>query len=160
MLRKKVLNSHAAASSASTKEIDIAAHATVVVTSESRAHPIDHAFDASRGPGATRWVAEEPGEQTVTVVFDAPLTLNRVALEIEESQIPRRQELWLTVSGDGGRTFRELVRQEYNFAPPGTTFEREDWSIQEKDVTHLQVGIKPDKGDNPCRATLTALILG
>jgi hypothetical protein len=37
--------------------------------------------------------------------------------------------LQLAISLDGGRTYRELLRQEYNFSPPGTTFEREEWVV-------------------------------
>ena len=49
--------------------------------------------------------------------------------------------------------------QEYNFSPPGTTFEREDWMVPAEGVTHLRLWIKPDKGGKPCRATLTSLAL-
>jgi hypothetical protein len=67
--------------------------------------------------------------------------------------------LHLSTSCDGGQTYRELLRQEYNFSPPGTTFEREQWALTAGGVTHLRLGIKPDKGGTPCRATLTSLIL-
>src|SRR4051794_5925598 len=40
-------------------EIDVAATATVLVTSESPDHPIDHAFDGRRGPGGSCWIAGE-----------------------------------------------------------------------------------------------------
>jgi hypothetical protein len=63
----------------------------------------------------------------------------------------------LAASCDGGRTYRELLRQEYNFSPPGTTFEREDWSVKAEGVTHLRLSIRPDKGGKPCRATITSL---
>ena len=52
-----------------------------------------------------------------------------------------------------------MLRQEYNFSPPGTTFEREDWAVTAAGVTHLRLQIKPDKGGKPCRATLTSLVL-
>ena len=120
---------------------------------------MDHAFDRHRGSGGTRWVAGEPGEQTLLPVFDAPQVVRRVAVEVEEPEVARTQELLLSISGDGGRTYRELLRQEYTFSPPGTTFEREDWAVSAAGGTHLRLGIKPDKGDRPCRATLTALIV-
>lgn len=53
----------------------------------------------------------------------------------------------------------QLLRQEYNFSPPATTFEREDWAVMADSVTHLRLVIKPDKGDKPCLATLTSLVL-
>ena len=140
-------------------EIDIAAVATVLVTSEAAEHPVDHAFDGHRGPGGSRWVAGEPGEQAVILAFDAPQAIRRVVLEVEEPEVARTQELQLAVSTDGGRTYRELLRQEYNFSPPGTTFEREDWAVTAEGVTHLRLVIRPDKGGKPCRATITSLVL-
>lgn len=59
---------------------------------------------------------------------------------------PRTQELQWAISEDGGRASRELLRQEYNFSPPGTTFEQEDWAVNAVGVTHLLLQIKLDKG--------------
>jgi hypothetical protein len=140
-------------------ELDIAAIATVQVTSEDPAHPIEHVFDNRRGPGGSRWVAAEPGEQTLLLAFDTPQTMHQTLVEVEELEVSRTQELLLSVSHDGGQTYRALRRQEYNFSPPGTTFEREDWAVMAEGVTHLQLRMKPDKGGKPCRATLTALVL-
>jgi hypothetical protein len=139
--------------------MDIAATATVQVTSEDPAHLIDNVFDHQRGPGGSRWVAAEAGEQTLILAFDTPQIIHQILLEVEEPEVSRTQELQLSVSHDGGQTYRELRRQEYNFSPPGTTFEREDWAVTAEGVTHLQLWIKPDKGGKPCRATLTALVL-
>ena len=159
MLRKLIIKPHLATPDATTGEIDIAAVATVLVTSEAPDHPIDLAFDYHRGPGGTRWIAGEPGEQTVILAFDAPQTINQILLEVEELEVARTQELQLSLSCDGGKTYRELLRQEFNFSPPGTTFEREKWTVTAQGVTHLRLVIKPDKGDKPCLATLTSLIL-
>jgi hypothetical protein len=139
--------------------MDIVATVTVQVTSEDSAHPIDHVFDNRRGPGGSRWVAAEPGEQTLILAFDTPQTIHQTILEVEEPEVSRTQELCLSVSHDGGQTYRELRRQEYNFNPPGTTFEREAWTVRAEGVTHLQLWMKPDKGGKPCRATLTSLVL-
>jgi hypothetical protein len=159
MLRKQIINVPAKSPDSVPGEIDIAAVATVLVTSEDTGHPVDHAFDDRRGPGGSRWVAGTPGEQTVILAFDAPQSVRRVVLEVEEPEVARTQELHLAVSCDGGQTYRELLRQEYNFSPPGTTFEREDWAVTTEGVTHLRLVIKPDKGGKPCRATLTSLIV-
>ena len=104
-------------------------------------------------------MAAEPGEQQVILAFDAPQVIRRVVLEVEEQMVARTQEVQLAASGDGGRTYRKLVRQEYNFSPPGTTFEREEWAVAAEGVTHLRLVIKPDKGGKPCRATVTSLAL-
>jgi hypothetical protein len=73
--------------------------------------------------------------------------------------VSRTQELHVAISRDGGHTYQTLLLQEYNFSPPGTTFEREAWAIPGEGVTHLQLVITPDKGGAPCHATLTTLAL-
>jgi hypothetical protein len=140
-------------------DIDIVATAIVLVTSEDPAHPIDNVFDDRRGPGGSRWVAAEPGEQTLLLVFDTPQTMCTLHLEVEELDVSRTQELYVAISRDGEHTYQELLRQEYTFSPPGTTFEREEWSITAEGVTHLRLVITPDKGGKPCQAMLTALAL-
>jgi hypothetical protein len=131
--------------------------ATVFVTSEAPDHPVEHVFDGRRGPDATRWVAANPGEQTVLLAFDAPQPVQQVRIEIEEHERARTQEMDLAISTDGGRTFREIVRQEYTFSPPGTTVERESWTLRTDPVTHLRLRIKPDKSGGPALATMTSL---
>jgi len=159
MLRKQIITKRSGESASLEGEIPIADVATVQVTSEQAGHPIDNAFDERRGPGGSRWVADAPGEQTVILVFDSPQTIRKIGVEAEELAVSRTQELAVSVSSDGGRTYRELVRQEFNFSPPDTTFEREIWSTAATAVTHLRVEIKPDKGGRLGRATLTSLTL-
>ena len=155
MFRKTIVDARNGEPSRRTQEKDIAALATVLVSSEDPNHPIDYAFDADEGPGASRWIAGQPGEQTITVAFDAPQSIRKVRLEIEESDTSRTQEIDLSVSDDGGHIYRHVLRQEFNFSPPGTTMEREDWTFVAERVTHLRLRIKPDKSDRRCRATLT-----
>ena len=61
-------------------------------------------------------MAGEVGEQTIILAFDQPQRVQKVGLEIEEPETSRTQELSLAVSRDGGHTYREVLRQEYNFA--------------------------------------------
>jgi hypothetical protein len=75
MLRKHLLTDHPAGQVAEPGEKDIAALATVWVTSEDADYPIDNAFDSHRGPGGSRWVARVPGPQRLLLAFDAPQTL-------------------------------------------------------------------------------------
>ena len=159
MLRKQLLTAHQTISGHGAAEKDISAVATVLVSSEDPRHPIDHAFDGQRGPGASRWIAAQSGEQTLILAFDTPQTIRKILIEIEEPEITRTQEMAVSVSQDGGQTYRELVRQEYNFSPPGTTLEHEEWSIKADAISHLQLKIKPDKGGKAGRATLTTLAL-
>jgi hypothetical protein len=159
MLRKHLLTQPPIASAPPFGAKDIAAIATVWVTSEATDAPIDQAFDQRRGPGGSRWVAAVPGEQQLILAFDTPQTIRTISLEIEEPEVSRTQVLHMSVSHDGGQTFQELRRQEYTFSPPGTTFEREEWTVTVEGVTHLQLVITPDKGGQPCRATLTSLVV-
>lgn len=159
MLRKHILTPSSPVPAVRQEEKDIAALATVWITSESSNHPIEYAFDTHRGPGGTRWVAAEPGEQLILLAFDTAQTLRRITVEIEEAAVSRTQELELALSSDHGQTYRKLRHQEYTFSPPGTTFEREDWALMEEGVTHLRLQIIPDKGGTPYRATLTSLTL-
>jgi hypothetical protein len=158
MLRKHVLKAEPAPAPWP-GEMDIAACATVLVTSEDREQPIDNVFDHRRGPGGSRWIAAEPGEQALTLVFDTPQTIRQINLEIEELEVSREQELQFSASCDGGHTYSELFRQGYNFSPPGTTFERELWPILAQGITHLRLWIMPNKGGTLCRATITSLAL-
>jgi hypothetical protein len=157
MLRKHLLTAPPLARVSPSGEKAIAAIATVWVTSEAADAPIDHAFDQSRGPGGSRWVAAAPGEQRLILAFDTPQTIRMISLEVEEPEVSRTQVLNMSMSCDGGQTYQELRRQEYTFSPPGTTFEREEWTVKVEGVTHIQLVIVPDKGGQPCRATLTSL---
>ena len=120
---------------------------------------MDCLFDGHNGPGGTRWVAAVDGEQELILAFDTPQTIQEVGLQTEELQASRTQVLTLALSQNGGRTYREILRQEFNFSPPGTTFERERWIVPATMVSHLRVTIRPDKGDKPGRASLTSLTI-
>ena len=159
-LRKRIINTaRAPASRPDLGAIDITAVATVIVTSEDPAHPIDHVFNKHNQTETCRWIAANPGEQCVILDFDTPQTIHQIALEIEERDVQRSQELTISISSDGGRNYQELIRQEYNFSPPGTTWERETWSVPATRVSHLCLQINPDKSGKSCRATLTSLLL-
>jgi hypothetical protein len=61
--------------------------------------------------GASRRAAE-PGPQTIQLLFDRPQTLRRIRLVFFEPELARTQEATLRWSGDGGRSFRDVVRQQ------------------------------------------------
>lgn len=77
MLRKQIIEGAPAAPPSSADEIDIAAVATVLVTSEAPPHPVDHAFDRHRGRGGTCWMAGDVGDQTLALAFDAPQAIRQ-----------------------------------------------------------------------------------
>jgi hypothetical protein len=82
-----------------------------------------------------------------------------VHLEFHEYQSARTQEFVLRWSSDGGRSYHEIVRQQYNFSPPETTAEREDYSVDLHGVTHFELTMIPEISGGPARATLAQLCL-
>jgi hypothetical protein len=130
--------------------------ASVEITSEDPAHPIESAILLGHDEG---WRAGQPGEQTIRLAFDEPLPIRRIWLLFEESNVVRTQEFVLRWSPDGGKSFREIVRQQWNFSPPDTTRELEDYRVELSGVTVLELTIVPDKNGGPARASLAQLRL-
>lgn len=159
MLRKKVLAQAEGPPRRSGAGIDIPGAAEVGVTSEAAEHPVENVFDGRDGPGGTCWTAAEPGDQALILAFDTPQTIRCITLEIEEQDVSRHQEAEVSISYDGGQTYRTLLRQGYNFSPPSTTFQREEWSVEADKVTHFRLWIRPDTGTRSGRAKVTSLSL-
>jgi hypothetical protein len=57
-----------------------------------------------------------------------------------------------------GRSFREIVRQQWNFGPPGTIREVQDYAVDLSDVTVVELEIVPDKRGGETRATLESCV--
>ncbi|MFW6113154.1 MAG: hypothetical protein ACOC8G_02420 [Thermodesulfobacteriota bacterium] len=136
--------------------LDIEGVAEAEITSEEADYPIEAALVPGTGPG---WRAAEPGEQTVRLLFDEPLRLRRIQVVFQEDEQERTQEFVLRWSADRGRTYREIVRQQYNFSPPGLTREVEDYNVELDGVTALEVKIIPDISGGRARASLAQLRL-
>ena len=131
--------------------LDVEQIAQVEVTSEDAAHPVESALVPGDGSG---WRAAQPGEQTLRLVFDKPQRLTRIWLLFIEPDTARTQEFVLRWSPDGGRSFREIVRQQWNFGPPETIREAEDYRVDLAGVTVLELAIVPDKSGGEARASL------
>jgi hypothetical protein len=136
--------------------LNLEALADVEVTSEEAEHPIEAAFIAGAESG---WRAERPGEQTIRLLFDKPQRIKRLHLEFHEDQSERTQQFVLRWSSDDGRSYREIVRQQYNFSPPNTTSECEDYNVELAGVTTLELNIIPDISGGPACASLAQLRL-
>ncbi len=135
--------------------LDIPREAEVLMTSESDDRPIDHIADGTKGPGSTQWVAGSPGPQTIVFRFDRPHHIVGITFEVEEREAARTQEVTLeAASSPQGDRFREILRQEFTFAPDGTTFEREQPRFDLPDTVAVRMTIKPDKGEADLRAKL------
>jgi hypothetical protein len=136
--------------------LDLERRVQIEVTSEDAAHPIESALVHA---GTQGWRADGPGEQTIRLLFDEPTKLRRVRLVFREEAQGRTQEFVLRWSPDGGRTYREIVRQQYTFSPAGTTREIEEYAVDLERVTALELQIVPDIGGRDARATLERMQL-
>jgi hypothetical protein len=128
--------------------------AAVDVTSEDAAYPIEAALLPGGGAG---WRAEGRGAQTIRLLFERPQRLTRIWLQFTETDVARTQEYVLRWSDDGGRTYREVVRQQWNFSPGGATTETEDHQVDLPGVTTLELNIVPDVAGGSAVASLTSL---
>ena len=133
--------------------LDLEALAQVAITSEDEDHPIESALT---GVGSG-WRASRQGEQVIRLLFDEPVSLRRILVVFEESAA-RTQEFVLRWSPDRGHSHTEIVRQQYTFSP-GTTREVEDYTVDLKAVTLLELRIAPDIQGGSARASLRQLRL-
>ena len=131
--------------------LDLEDMAQVELTSEDPTHPVEGALLAKSGSG---WRAAEPGVQSIRLLFHQPQRLRRIRLRFDEPATGRTQEFALRWSPDGGRSFRDLVRQQYTFSPEGSTSEVEDLNVDLTSVTALELTIIPDQGQGQARASL------
>jgi hypothetical protein len=136
--------------------LDVESLARVEISSEEAAHPIESALIPGRGPG---WRAAQPGKQTIRVVFDRPLKLTRIRLTFDEQEQARTQEFALRWLAAGQNDFREIVRQQYTFSPPGTIEEVEDYHVELQGVSALELNIVPDISGGSARASLAQISL-
>jgi hypothetical protein len=136
--------------------LDLDRLAQIEVTSEETGHPIESALLPGAGPG---WRAAEPGEQTVRILFDHPARVRRVRVAFREDGCARTQEFVLRWSADGGRSYREVVRQQFTFSPPGTAEEVEEYAADLDGVTAVELRIVPDVSGGDARASLAQLRL-
>jgi hypothetical protein len=136
--------------------LDLANLGMVEITSEDEAHPIECALQLGETRG---WRVAEPGPQIIRLLFDQPQKLKRIWLVFEETEIQRTQEFVLKWPPDHGRSFQEIVRQQWNFSPPGTVRETEDYTVGLFYVTVLELRILPDTSGGEARASLATLRL-
>ncbi|CAN5329655.1 hypothetical protein BH09VER1_BH09VER1_49220 [soil metagenome] len=119
--------------------LDLVSLASFEVTSEAEAHPLELALRINE----ERWEAAEPGPQTIRLLFDAPQIITRICLLFEEHETARTQEFSLRWQSASDRNWRELRRQQYNFSPPHTVSEREDFVVALPAISGLTLTIIP-----------------
>jgi hypothetical protein len=131
--------------------LDVQALAQVELTSEDSAYPIEAAFQPHQQDG---WRAATPGAQTIRLIFDAPQRIRRIHLRFEELRQRRSQEFVLRWMADKAQAYQEIVRQQYNFSPPATTTQVEDYVVDLLGVSAIELTIIPDLGGSDVRASL------
>jgi len=156
-MRKRIIGSIKKSSSIPERDwLDLERLADVEVTSEAADFPVEAALLTGKGTG---WRAEQPGPQLIRLIFDKPQKLKEIVLAFTENEIERTQEFSLRWSADGGRTFREIVRQQWNFNPNGAPREIEEFRLELSGVTILELEIVPDISGSNALASLDQLRL-
>jgi hypothetical protein len=134
--------------------LDLDRVSSVEVTSEEK----DYEIESALASGETRgWRAATSGTQTIRLIFDQPQELRRISPVFEENEIKRTQEFVLRWCADDGHSFREIVRQQWNFSPPATTREAEEYQVELSEVAVLDLMIVPDISGGTARASLKSL---
>jgi hypothetical protein len=119
--------------------------------------PIEAALTGT--DGRCGWRAAESGQQTVRMLFDEAQDIRRLQLCFVERERKRTQEFVLRWSADG-TTYHDILRQQWNFSPTGSTEELEDFRVHLCGVRALEVRITPDINGGEARASLTRLRVG
>jgi hypothetical protein len=153
MRKRQISPTPASEPPSSSTWLDVEHKALVEVTSEENGFPIESALLGVEGG----WRAADTGTQTIRLIFDEPQTLRRIWLVFEDSENTRMQEFVLRWSSDNGNSFREIVRQQWNFSPPDSIREAEDYAVELADVTALELIIMPDESRGLARASLASL---
>lgn len=158
-MRKRIAGPHHAQPDGESDQgwLDIEQIATVEVTSEDPAFPIECAFGSRDGPG---WRASQGGEQQIRIIFDEPVSLHRIQLRFHEAESERTQEFTLRWSPTMGGSSIEIVRQQWNFSPAGSTTEIEQYMVDLDAVSVLELAIQPDLSRREAVATLASWRLG
>jgi hypothetical protein len=156
MRKRLIASAHQSTATLHPGWLELESAAVVEVTSEDKAYPIESALLVGKGHG---WRASKPGKQTLRLIFDEPKVLRRIQVIFEETEVHRTQEFVLRWSPDQGHSFREIIRQQWNFSPPTTTRETEDYNLELSNVTVLELTIVPDSSGGEARASLLSLRL-
>jgi hypothetical protein len=155
LMRKRIINQGPQDASPTNQPwLHVETLAQVEVTSEDAAHPIESALIPGAGSG---WWAAQAGPQTIRLLFDEPQRIRRLHLVFQEDDLERTQQFVLRWSSDGGQSYREIVRQQYNFSRPGATSECEDYAADLDGVNALELSIVPNISGGPARASLAQL---
>ena len=153
-MRKRLLEEENRQNTAPADWLRLEELAEVEISSEDARHPIESALLAEAGSG---WRAAVPGQQTIRLLFAQPQQLRRIRVRFVETAVQRTQEYLLRWSGDAGQSFREIVRQQWNFSPEGSVTQTGEHRVDLSGVTVLELIITPDIGNEHALASLAEL---
>jgi hypothetical protein len=135
--------------------LDLESLATFEIRSEDAEYPIE----CELRDDEKRCRAAQDGKQTIRINFDSPQIVSRIALRFEENNVARTQQFILLWRSSRESNWREIVRQQFNFGPPHTTTEREEYNVSLNDVITIELKIVPDINGKG-RASLRELFIG
>jgi hypothetical protein len=158
-MRKRIVGEHHTQQAGRSDKgwLDLEQIATVEVTSEDPGFPIEDAFRPNDGPG---WRASRGGEQQIRIIFDKPVSVHWIELRFHEADCERTQEFILRWSSESGGPATEIVRQQWNFSPTGSTTEIEHYVVDLHAVSVLELAIRPDLRRPEAVASLASWRLG
>lgn len=134
--------------------LDLGQAAVVEVTSEADGFAIEGALLSD---GQRSWRASVPGIQTIRLLFDHPQTIRVIRLVFNEEEVARTQEFVLRWLPHGADVWRDVVRQQWNFSPPNTIDEYEEYNVELPSAAALELSINPDISRGGARASLKKL---
>jgi len=151
-MRKRLISSaHEVDSTVAHDWLELEHAARVEVTSEADGYPIEGALL----PGLRRgWRAGTAGTQIIRLLFDEPQTIRVIRLVFKEERDARTQEILLRWLPHGTQSWKDVVRQQWNFSPPETVEEREEYKVDLASAAALELSINPDISRQGVRASL------
>src|SRR6516164_3014913 len=138
------------------ERLDLAQAARVEVSSEAEGYPVEGALLKDVRGG---WRASEPGIQTIRLLFDYPQKIRVIRLVFKEKEFARTQEFVVRWLPQEARTWKDVLRQQWNFSPPVTEDECEEYKVDLPSATGLELSVRPDISGGETRASLESLNL-
>lgn len=136
--------------------LDLEQAARVEVSSEAEGYPIEGALLKDMQGG---WRACEPGIQAIRLLFDHPQSIRVIRLVFQEKEFARTQEFVLRWLPQETCTWKDILRQQWNFSPPVTENECEEYKVNLPLATGLELSVRPDISGGETRASLESLQL-
>lgn len=154
-MRKRLISpTHRSTSESDHNWLDLEKTASVEVTSEAEGYPVEGALLMG---GQRGWRAAEPGAQTIRLLFDHPQSIRLIRLLFREAESPRTQEFVLRWLPYGAGSWKDIVRQQWNFSPPDTVQECEEYKLELASAAAVELSITPDISQGGSRASLERL---